>query len=237
MLPPIERRNTLLVDLLKNPELGLPPESEFAVQPYRSGISLTYVGSPSLFAGSNQFGTFIGGGAALYFSDILGDHNLVTALQVSGSLKDVTAVVGYQNLSRRLNWGGVVQQIPYVTGGYAQGVADVNGEPTFIEQQLLVRQTNRDIAGVVSYPFSEVQRVEVQAGYSNISFDRELRTKGFSLMTGDQVLDEKEDLPAPAPSTWGWGAQPWSTTTRSSARPARSWGSATGSRCRPLSER
>ena len=40
------RRNTLLVDLLQNPKLGLPQESEFPVQPYRSGFSLTYVGSP-----------------------------------------------------------------------------------------------------------------------------------------------------------------------------------------------
>ena len=206
VLPPVERRNPLLVDLLKNPELGLPRESEFAVQPYRAGISLTYIGSPSLVAGSNQFGTFVGGGAALYFSDILGNRNLVTGLQVNGGFKDVTAIVGYQNLSRRLNWGGTVQQVPYLTGGYAQGVADVNGEPTFIEQQLLVRQTNRDIAGIISYPFSEVQRVDLQAGYSNISFDRELRTKGFSLATGDQVLDEKEDLPAPASLDLGFGS-------------------------------
>ena len=198
VLPPVDRRNPLLVDLLKDPELGLPQESEFAVQPYRRGLALTYVGRPSLIAGSNQFGTFVGGGAALYFSDILGNRNLVTALQVNGSLKDLTAQVGYQNLSHRLNWGGTVQQVPYLTGGYAEGVADVNGEPAFIEQQLLVRQTNRDIAGIVSYPFSEVQRVDVQAGYSNISFDRELRTRGFSLATGEQVLDEKVDLPAPS---------------------------------------
>jgi Tol biopolymer transport system component len=197
VLPPLNRRNPLLVDLLKDPELGLPQESKFAVRPYRSGLGLTYVGRPSLIAGSNQFGTFVGGGAALYFSDILGNHNLVTALEVNGSLKDLTAQVGYQNLSHRLNWGATVQQVPYLTGGYAEGVTDIDGEPTFIEQQLLVRQTNRDIAGIVSYPFSEVQRVEVQAGYSNISFDRELRTNGFSLTTGQQVLEEKVDLPAP----------------------------------------
>ena len=206
VLPPVDRRNPLLVDLLKNPELGLPQESQFAVQPYRSRLSLTYVGRPSLIAGSNGFGTFVGGGAALYFSDVLGNHNLLTALQVSGSLKDVTAQVGYQNLSHRLNWGAVVQQVPYLTGGYAEGVQTVNGEPTFIEQQLLERQTNRDIAGIVSYPFSEVQRVDLQAGYSNISFDRELRTNGFSLTTGEQVLEEKVDLPAPGSLDLGVGS-------------------------------
>lgn len=206
VLPPVERRNDLLADLLKNPELGLPQDSAFSVRPYRSGLGLTYVGRPSLIAGSNQFGTFVGGGAALYFSDILGNHNLVTALQVNGSLKDLTAQVGYQDLSHRLNWGATVQQVPYLTGGFFEGVADVNGEPTFIEQQLLERQTNRDVAGIVSYPFNEVQRVDLQAGYSNISFDRELRTNGFSLVTGEQVLEEKEDLPAPGSLDLGVGS-------------------------------
>ena len=195
-LPPLQRRNPLLAGLLRNYQLGLPRDTEFPVQPYQGGISLTYVGQPSLMAGSNQFGTFIGGGAALYFSDMLGNHNLVTALQVNGTLKDITAQVGYQNLSGRLNWGGVVQQVPYLTGGYAQGTGDVNGEPAFIEQQLLVRQTNRDIAGIVSYPFSQVQRFDLQVGYSNISFDRELQTRGFSLITGEEILSEEEDLPA-----------------------------------------
>ena len=202
----MERRNTLLVDLLNNPSWAARRRRNFRSSPTGAALGLTYVGRPSLIAGSNQFGTFVGGGAALYFSDILGNHNLVTALEVNGGLKDITAQVGYQNLSHRLNWGATVQQVPYVTGGYAQGVADVNGEPTFIEQQLLVRQTNRDLAGFVSYPFSEVQRVDLQAGYSNISFDRELRTNGISLVTGNQVVDEKVDLPAPSSLNLGIGS-------------------------------
>jgi hypothetical protein len=205
-LPPTERRNPLLVDLLGNPDLGLPKETEFAVQPYRSGISLTYVGRPSLIAGSNQFGTFVGGGASLYFSDLLGNHNLVTALQVNGGLKDVTAIVGYQNLSRRLNWGGAIQQIPYITGRYAQGVDQVNGEPAFIEEQLLIRQTNRDLTGLVSYPFNEVQRIDLQAGFSNISFDRELHTRATSFLTGEVLIDDEVDLPAPSSLNLGLGS-------------------------------
>ena len=43
-------------------------------------------------------------------------------------------------------------------------------------------------------------------GYSNISFDRELRTNGFSLTTGEQVLEEKVDLPAPASLDLGIGS-------------------------------
>ncbi|HEU4682711.1 MAG TPA: BamA/TamA family outer membrane protein [Gemmatimonadales bacterium] len=205
-LPPAQRRNPTLVDLLGNPDLGLPRETEFAVQPYHGGISLTYVGRPSLVAGSNQFGTFVGGGASLYFSDLLGNHNLVTALQVNGGLKDVTAVVGYQNLSRRVNWGGAIQQIPYVTGRYAQGIGEVNNEPAFFEEQLLIRQTNRDLTGLLSYPFNEVQRIDLQAGFSNISFDRELHTRATSLITGQVLIDDEEDLGAPSSLNLGLGS-------------------------------
>ncbi|MGI9041206.1 MAG: peptidase S9 [Gemmatimonadales bacterium] len=206
VLPPPERDNALLVEILGDPLAGLPAVDEFAVQPYSAGLGLTYVGQPSLLAGSNQFGTYVGGGAALYFSDILGNHNLVTALQVNGGLKDITALVGYQNLGNRLNWGATVQQVPYLTGGYAAGTATVDGEPTFVEQQLLERQTNRDIQATVSYPFSQVQRVELSGGYSNISFDRELRTRAYSIRTGNEVLDDTEDLPTGSSLNLGVGS-------------------------------
>jgi len=196
VLPPLQRTDKALVGLLTNPTRGLPAETDFAARPYRAGLSLTYVGQPSLAVGSTQFGTFIGGGASLYFSDLLGNHNLVTGLNVQGSLKDVNALVGYQNLTHRLNWGAVAQQTPYVTGGFVEGTTTIDGQPALVDQQLLERQTNRDIYGILSYPFSQVQRIEFQAGFSNISFDRELRTRAFSFNTGDQILDDKVDLPA-----------------------------------------
>ncbi|MFL5462307.1 MAG: BamA/TamA family outer membrane protein, partial [Gemmatimonadales bacterium] len=147
--------------------------------------------------------------ASLYFSDLLGDHNLVTGLNVQGSIKDVNALVGYQNLTHRLNWGVIAQQVPYVTGDFAEGTATVDGEPALVNQVLLQRQTNRDLYGVFSYPFSTVQRVELQAGFSSISFDNELRTTGFSLSTGDQILDDKQDLPAGSDLNLGSASAAW----------------------------
>jgi Tol biopolymer transport system component len=199
MLPPItqDRGDRPVLRLLQDPLLGLPPaQTEFPVQPYRAGLSLTAVGQPSLLVGSSSFGTYVGGGATLYFSDVLGDHNLITGLNVQGSINDINALVAYQNLSHRLNWAVGAQQTPYLTGGYAEGEATVDGEPVLVQQQLKERQTNRDVFGQISYPFSQTQRVEFSAGYSNISFSRELRTAGFSLVTGDQIVDDKVDLPA-----------------------------------------
>jgi hypothetical protein len=112
VLPPPDRSQSLLARLLRDPIRGLPSTEEFARKDYDAGLSLTAVGQPSLFAGSDRFGAFVGGGASLYFSDMLGNRNLVTGLQVNGGLKDVTAVVGYQNLGSRLNWGITAQQVP-----------------------------------------------------------------------------------------------------------------------------
>jgi hypothetical protein len=196
VLPPQERRDQRLVQLLQNPQLGLPAATEFPVRPYDPDLSLTYVGRPSLLAGTSEFGTFVGGGASLYFSDMLGDHNLVTALQVEGSLKDINAVAGYQNLSNRLNWGGAAQQTTYRTGAFGEGTTTIDGQPALVQQQLIQRQTSREIFGQLSYPFSQVQRIEFAAGFSNISFDRELRTNAFSLITGEQIFEETEDLEA-----------------------------------------
>ncbi|HEX6104231.1 MAG TPA: hypothetical protein VFZ26_01525, partial [Gemmatimonadales bacterium] len=206
VLPPTERRGSVLLAALHDPTTGLAGEDALAVAPYQGGLQLTYIGQPSLIAGSNQFGTYVGGGAALYWTDLLANHTLVTGLQVNGGIKDVTALVGYENRSGRLNWGGVVQQVPYLTGAYAAGTGSVDGEPVFVEQQLLERQTNRDIQGLLAYPFSQVQRVELTAGFSHISFDRELRTIAVSARTGQTIIDDTEDLLAGEPLTLGFGS-------------------------------
>ena len=109
-LPPVEKKTTVLVGPSQNPQAGLPSDTAFTVTPYRSSLGLTYVSRPSLEVGSSSFGTYVGGGASLYFSDILGNHNLVTGLQVQGTLKDVYALLGYQNLTHRLNWAVIASR-------------------------------------------------------------------------------------------------------------------------------
>jgi Tol biopolymer transport system component len=206
-LPPTAAvRDGTVLRLLQDPLLGLPAQTEFPVQPYRPGLSLTAVGQPSLLVGSSSFGTYIGGGATLYFSDILGNRNLITGLNVQGSINDINALVAYQNLSHRLNWAVGAQQTPYLTGGYAEGQAVVDGEPVLVQQQLIERQISRDVFGQIAYPFNQAQRLEFSAGYSNISFQNELRTSAFSLLTGEQLVDDEVDLPSGSALNLGIGS-------------------------------
>ncbi|MDQ2669797.1 MAG: BamA/TamA family outer membrane protein, partial [Gemmatimonadota bacterium] len=120
--------------------------------------------------------------------------------------QDITALAAYQNVRGRLGWGVSAQQVPYLTGGYSVFGDVVGGTPVLVEERLLIRQTNRQLAGQIMYPFSTVQRVELIGGYRNITFDRELRTRFYD-PTGSVLLDEfEEDLDSPSALNLGEGA-------------------------------
>lgn len=173
MLPPRQRQSQVMTQKA-NAFFGLPSDTGgFAEQPYRSRFGLDYISQPSLAVGVSEFGTYIGGGASLFWSDMLGGHNLATAVQFQGTVKDISALVGYSNTYHRLNWGAAVQQIANRTGlvGYDQAL--YQGQPAVLEQTLLYRQISRQADWVFAYPFSRFRRVEGSVGYANISYDIE----------------------------------------------------------------
>jgi Tol biopolymer transport system component len=205
VLPPVNRASSKVAVVLADARTGLPPDTAFPASPYRARFALDFIAQPSLAVAADRFGTYIGGGATLYWSDMLGDHSLVTMSQVSGQFGDVNvaALLGYENRARRLNWGAVVQQIPYIYGGIAAGNGTVNGQPAYIEQIEVFKQTNQQLVGFVAYPVSRAQRVELQAGVQRWSFDHEVKTRAVSLATGREILDSTEELPAGDPLTLG----------------------------------
>src|SRR6185312_8101598 len=137
-----------------NSEAGLPPlAAQDTVKPYHAGFSLDFIAQPNVAVAADRFGTYVGGGVTLFWSDMLGDHNLVTMAQVNGRIKDFAALVAYGNRKSRLNWTVGVQQIPYIIPYYQAGY-DANDPSIFIEQIERYKQTNREISGIVSYPFN-----------------------------------------------------------------------------------
>jgi Tol biopolymer transport system component len=193
-LPPLKRQPSLVAQMLGDATFGLPPEETYPVKPYHAGLSLEGVGQPVIAAGADRFGATVGGGIALQFADMLNDHQLLTAVQynqaISGSLSgnDLSAQVAYLNQARRLNWGVVGGQVPYLSGGYSVGLSQTSaGEPIEVDQATIYRQTERSAAGLVAYPFDRARRVEFQAGVSQISFEQILDTTAYSLITGGLV--------------------------------------------------
>src|SRR6266699_2056837 len=121
-----------------------------AVKEYHPKLSLDFIAQPSLAVAADRFGTYIGGGATLYWSDMLGDHNLVTMAQFQGRISDFAAATAYLNRKSRLNWAVGAQQIPYIFYGYA-AYQDPNG--VIVEEIERFKQTNRGLNGVMAYPF------------------------------------------------------------------------------------
>ncbi len=203
VLPPQrERLDTRLTSLLADAATGL-PASDGEVEPYRARLGLDYVGQPTLTAGVDPFGTYLGGGLAFYWSDMLGNHNLATAVQMGGyfgtsftdSLKNTAGAVAYQNLAHRWNWAAVVQQYPYLTGQFSSGFDIVGNQLVYVDQTVVWRQINREVGGVVAYPFSRASRVEFSGGFQHVSFDQQVQRDYYDPRTGAYLGSEVQSVP------------------------------------------
>jgi dipeptidyl aminopeptidase/acylaminoacyl peptidase len=168
---------------------------------YQPRLSLDRIGQPFLAVGSDPFGTFVSGGASLFWSDMLGDRDLVTAAQFNGTA--FSGLVGYQSRRNRWNWGLVASQVPTESGSISTGLADADGQTVSLEQDVRFRETDRRLAGVLEYPLNRAERFEWTAGFRRVSFDNRVTTKTFSLSNGDLLHQEERQLPAPQPLNLG----------------------------------
>jgi Tol biopolymer transport system component len=197
VLPPLRREPGRVLSYLNDPVTGL-PEPSTAVAPYEPKLTIDSVGQPYVTAGIDRFGGAFGGGIAFSMSDMLGNHNLYTMVDVNsyGGFDDIykntAALAAYTNLSRRWNWGLSGGQVPYLSGGYGSGVTTINGQPVAFEQEVIYRQTYRGLDGSVAYPFNQTRRLELGGGYQQVTFDRDVRTITYSLRTGER-LDESSE--------------------------------------------
>jgi Tol biopolymer transport system component len=198
VLPPRVAATGEVDRLRSDPVAGLPTPDLPAPQPYRSRLGLEFVGQPTVGVGVNQFGTYVGGGTSLYFSDMLGNQTLGATVQINGRLQDIAGLVQYTNLTDRFDWGVGISQFPYITAGAFTRYGEVvNGTPVIVDEYLLERQTNTGVYGVGALPFNRAQRLEVQAGYRRVGFGLE-RRREFYLPDGTFLGEDVEDLDDPA---------------------------------------
>ena len=209
-LPPATRRQSDVATMLADPSFGLPPQQQQAqsqITDYKPSLALEGIGQPSVAVGVNRFGPSIGGGLSFYFSDLLGNHSLVTAVQLNSgignnfSLKDTAAEAGYFDQSHRWQWGILGGQIPYLSGGISStvGFAPQAGAVQ-VDQFIIDRQTEQSASLMTAYPFDRARRVEFQAGTTRVSFDRRIETTVSSLTTGAVLSDDVTHAETLAPS-------------------------------------
>ena len=199
VLPPMDRKPSEVAEVLADATFGLPSAGDaqaYEATTYKPHLSLEAVGQPMVAVGASRFGPAIGGGVSFYFSDMLGDHSLATAVQFNSgltrsfSLKDTAAEVAYFNQARRWNWGVVAGQVPYLSGGFGSAVGTQQGVPVQIDQTVIFRQTERSVSGIAMYPLNRAQRVEFQTGATNLSFDQITQTTVFDLRNNRLISDD-----------------------------------------------
>jgi outer membrane protein assembly factor BamA len=73
----------------------------------------------------------------------------------------------------------------------------------FVEQLVRDRTTDRRVMGLMQYPFSRARRIEFGASLRNLSFTRDVDTRGFALNTGELLFEEQQDVTLGDPLTLG----------------------------------
>ena len=160
-------------------------------KPYEPSLALDYVGQPSVGVGTNQFGNYVGGGAAAYFSDMLGNNVLGVSVQAQGTVKDIGGGAFYADLGDRWNWGVGISHTPYVLSYVSQG-QDQNGPYL---GQILDRLYVSSVTGQLSYPFSQTRRFEVQGGFTRYASNQQIQKYYFDQF--GRIYDRQdEDLPS-----------------------------------------
>ncbi len=204
VIPPRERVSTNHLDLLHNARLGLADPITFEDTDYHSSLSLDFISQPTLAFGASDFGVFFAGGASLYFSDLLGNRTLQTLVQINTALGNITqataALVGYENLSSRWNWAFVGGQVPFITRQFAfQQGQTPEGRTVNLFREYRFFEIDRELTGIVAYPFNRASRIEFSASARQIDFAAEIQEFGYDAFTGEVLIDQSQDLPDCAP--------------------------------------
>ncbi|MDP1570991.1 MAG: BamA/TamA family outer membrane protein [Vicinamibacterales bacterium] len=196
VLSPRDRGDGPVRTTLADATLGLiPAATDLPTESYRPRLSLDYAGQPAIGVGRDAFGTYAAGGVSFLFSDMLGHHTVGTSAQVTNRFDEFGGSAAYINRTRRWNWGAVIEQTPYVARGFATGLARTPaGQLLYVEEEYRILQVDRALQGIVSYPFSRAQRVDVAGGLRQIGFTQDVTTRVFSRTTGQLLSEDRRDL-------------------------------------------
>jgi Tol biopolymer transport system component len=204
LLPPRAEPEGALLGLLKNPLFGLPKDTNFAISAYKPKLALDYVSPASIGVGADRYGTYAAGGVSAFWSDMLGTKTIVTSAFTGSQLVDTSGVLAYLNNKGRFNWGSAAQRIVYPYPYYYLYQDEFAGEPAIFEVRDIRRLINYDFSVFGAYPFSQVSRVSLSAGYRIQDFQRTLYTRIYSMASGGLIAYEKEKVPMPPALSFGY---------------------------------
>ena len=196
VLPPRKAGAGPVFAALENETLGLPPENAVATEAeeYKPKLGLDFAGQPTIGVGRDPFGTYAAGGVSFVFSDMLGNHTLYTGAQVTSRFDEFGGSATYINRKHRWNWGVSLDQTPYVWRTFGAGVTSIQGIPIYVEDEYRILQVDRSLSGLISYPFSRAQRIDLSGGVRQIGFKQDVTTRMYDFNTGQQLSEDETDV-------------------------------------------
>ena len=193
VLPPRASAEGPVATALESSSIALPPaEQKPEEEPYKPSLSLDFAGQPTIGVGADPFGTYASGGVAFLLSDMLGNHTVGVAAQVTSRFDEFGGSLFYLNRKRRWNYGIGLDQTPYVSRAYGTAIVSTPQGDFFIEEEHRILQTDRSLSGVIAYPFSRAMRVEANGGFRQLGLKRDVRTRTYALPSG-QLIDEVDN--------------------------------------------
>ncbi len=185
--PRVGRVNELLADY----QTGLPHTGLMVPRQYQPRLALEGVGQPYLSSGGGPFGTFVRGGGALLFGDMLGERKLGAAVQIGNRLHDTAFEVRYLNQERRWTWGAIGELEPGIARFRTAAAVRHNGEDAVLRQTEYFQRVQLRAAAVVAYPFNRGLRAEMFGGVRHAQYRRDRHISVSSTATG-RVLESAD---------------------------------------------
>ncbi|HSJ16168.1 MAG TPA: BamA/TamA family outer membrane protein [Longimicrobiales bacterium] len=187
--PPIS-----VVALLDSAAVALPDTAGFAHRDYGVKFSADMVGRPQIGASvGDHYDNGLYGGSYVALSDMLGNHHLLIAGNINGSLSDAAFLGSYQFLRRRANLGVSLLQQPLYRyyGGAYRFPLEVKGQLREVNANAYLRDLIRAATVSVAYPFSTFSRAELNA--TGVHYQTDVIYRGYTWDTFES-FEKTEDI-------------------------------------------
>jgi Tol biopolymer transport system component len=187
--------------VLADYETGLAGGDAPRVQEYRPRLSLEGIAQPYLSSGGGPFGTFVRGGGALLFGDMLGERRLGAAIQIGNRLHDTAIELRFVNQERRWTWGGLAELEPGIARFRTSSAVKVNGQEALLRQTEYFQRMQVRAAALLAYPFSRGLRLEMFGGMRHAQYRRDQRVAVAAADTGEIIERERLEFSGGTPTT------------------------------------
>lgn len=199
MLPPLVSRGVNVVNTnLRNFNVfGRIAESQINDIAYTPKFKLDYLANSGVgMSVGSRYGAGISSGVQGMFSDILGYNQIFAALNINGEIYDFGGQLAYINQRSRINWGGAISHIPYMSGFNRYEEENFGNGDELSINTYIIRTFQTQAEAFVAYPFNRHHRVELGTAVSRYSYRVDKWRQSYNWGYGDKQKISNEEAQA-----------------------------------------